>query len=177
MRLLVQHLKTMDKKCLANGVALVAQGSLERLPKFVQKELKRVMEVTAVPKPKLFLNLALSYGGRQEIADAARKIAERVKAGEISPEQVDEAFFQKHLYHPEFPDPDLLIRTGGEYRVSNFLLWEIAYSEIVVTKTLWPDFNALELQACLDTFRSRQRRFGKTGEQLRDKTSEARPTA
>jgi undecaprenyl diphosphate synthase len=166
MRLLVQHLKTMDKKLLKNNVALVAQGSLERLPKFVQLELNRVIRQTSTESPTLYLNLSLSYGGRQEIVDCARKIASEVAAGKYSIDQIDEELVRSRLYHPEIPDPDLLIRTGGEYRVSNFLLWEIAYTELYVTKTLWPDFGPAELDEALSTFSTRQRRFGKTSEQV-----------
>lgn len=166
MRLLVQHLRTMDKKLMKNRVSLCAQGTLWRLPKFVQAELRRVMKLTSFEDPALRLNLSLSYGGRQEIVDAARAIAEKLARGECSREEIDEAFFQRHLYHPEFPDPDLLIRTGGEYRVSNFLLWEIAYSEIVVVPTLWPDFGVEEFHTALDIYCGRERRFGLTSEQL-----------
>jgi undecaprenyl diphosphate synthase len=166
MRLLVQHLRTMDKKLLKNRVMLTAQGGLERLPKFVQVELKRVMRVTERPDPSMVLNLALSYGGRQEIVDSARALAAKVQRGEMGVEQIDEQAFAAHLYRPAYPDPDLLIRTGGEYRVSNFLLWQIAYAELVVTNTLWPDFGPASLREALAAFATRKRRFGKTGEQV-----------
>ncbi len=168
MRLLVQHLKSMDKKLIKNRVSLTAQGTLHRLPKFAQTELARVMRLTTFPNPKLRLNLSLSYGGRQEIVDAARIIAEKIVRGECSPADINESFFQAHLYHPDFPDPDLLIRTGGEFRVSNFLLWEIAYSEIAVVPTLWPDFTAEELRKTLESFGKRERRYGLTSEQVQD---------
>lgn len=166
MRLLVQHLKTMDKKLLKNGVSLTAQGTLSRLPKFAQNELARVRELTARPQPKMRLNLSLSYGGRQEIVDATRQIAEKAQRGELSPSLIDENLFRAHLYQPDFPDPDLLIRTGGEYRVSNFLLWEIAYTELVVTQTLWPDFKVPELHQAIHEFNQRERRFGLTTAQV-----------
>lgn len=166
MRLLVNHLKTMDKKLLKNEVALIAQGTLHRLPQFAQAELARVCALTYRPNPKMKLNLSLSYGGRQEIVDAAKKIAEKVQRRELLPEQIDEDVFRSHLYQPEFPDPDLLIRTGGEYRVSNFLLWEIAYSEFVVTPTLWPDFKVPNLHDAIHEFNQRERRFGLTTAQM-----------
>lgn len=162
MRLLVQQLKIMDSKLLKNKVKLVAQGNLERLPKYVQIELNRVIRITDREDPELILNLCLSYGGRQEIVDATRKIAEKLNQGLIQPEALTESTFREFLYQPNIPDPDLLIRTGGEYRVSNFLLWEIAYSEIIVTSVLWPDFNPVQLNEAIDEFNARERRFGKT---------------
>lgn len=166
MRLLVQHLKTMDKKLLRNEVSLVAQGTLDRLPHFVQTELRRVIRSTQRPNPKLRLNLSLSYGGRQEIVDCAKAWIEKVRRGECSVDEITESNFREHLYHPDIPDPDLLIRTGGEWRVSNFLLWEIAYTELLVTDTLWPEFDAEALRGALADFGNRQRRFGKTSEQV-----------
>lgn len=171
MRLLVQHLKTMDKKLLKNNVALTAQGTLHRLPKFAQMELARVRRLTDRPDCKMRLNLSLSYGGRQEIVDATRAIAEKARRGEIIPSLIDEELFAAHLYQPDFPEPDLLIRTGGEFRVSNFLLWEIAYSEIVVTESLWPDFKVPDLHRAIDEFNQRERRFGQTGDQVRQETA------
>ncbi|MBY0371455.1 di-trans,poly-cis-decaprenylcistransferase [bacterium] len=172
MRLLVQHLKSMDKKLVKNRVSLVAQGSLERLPDFVRADLQRVIRLTALDKPAMTLCLCLSYGGRQEIVDAARGLAAQVQAGKLQPEQIDEKAFGQSLYHPEFPDPDLLIRTGGEYRVSNFLLWQVAYAEFYVTRTLWPDFSPAELDLALQEFEHRERRFGKTSAQVRTPLSE-----
>lgn len=166
MRLLFQNLRTMDKKLLKNRVRLVTQGDLEKLPHFVRMELQRVMRLTSFENPAMFLNLALSYGGRQEIVDAARAIAEKTLNGECRPADIDEEFFRSHLHHPDFPDPDLLIRTGGEARVSNFLLWEIAYTEIFVTNERWPEFNKDSLHNALGMYGKRQRRFGKTSEQV-----------
>lgn len=171
MRLLVQHLKTMDKKLLANEVSLSAQGNISRLPAFVRKELDRVIKITAFDKPKLRLSLCLSYGGRQEIVDAARALAKEVKAGQLAAEDITEAEFRRHLYHPHFPDPDLLVRTGGESRVSNFLLWEIAYSEFVVRPEYWPEFTPEVLQSTLLEYSKRERRFGLTGQQAKRKKS------
>lgn len=166
MRLLVQHLGTMDKKLIRNKVRLRAQGSLDRLPNFVRRELDRVIRVTSVYEPELDLTLCLSYGGRQEIADAARALAEKAVRGEIRPEQIDEAAVARHLYLPDLPDPELLIRTGGEFRVSNFLLWEIAYAEFYVTELLWPEFKPAAFEEALRAFGSRERRFGMTSEQI-----------
>jgi len=166
MRLLVQQLRLMDKKLVKNRISLVAQGTLDRLPKFVQKELKRVIRLTDFSEPNLTLNLSLSYGGRQEIVDGARTLAEKVLRGELKPSDISEGVFRAHLYRPDFPDPDLLIRTGGESRVSNFLLWEIAYTEFHVTPILWPDFGIEALHAALHVFGKKQRRFGKTQEQV-----------
>lgn len=175
MRLLVHQLRRMDKKLVREKVALVAQGSLERLPDFARAELLRVMEVTAIPSPRVTLNLCLSYGGRQEIVEAARDLAERVRDGKMTSAEISESSFANSLYQPEIPDPDLLIRTGGEYRVSNFMLWQIAYTEFLVTDTLWPDFGRAHLIEALDEFEHRERRFGKTTEQVRSERPEAKP--
>ena len=166
MRLLVSHLQSMDQKLKKNRITLSAQGTLSRLPFFVRKELNRVIEFTADPKPKMQLSLALSYGGRQEIIDAVRKIALQVKEEGLQIKSIDERFFQKNLYHPHFPDPDLLIRTGGESRISNFLLWQNAYSEVYVDQALWPDFREKNLHEAVKDFASRNRRFGKTQTQI-----------
>lgn len=170
MRLLVRNLKTMDKKLVQNRVSLSAQGTLERLPKFVQKELERVIKLTNFPDPNLRLSLALSYGGRQEIIDATKKIAAEVLSGKTSVDAIDENTIRQHLYHPHFPDPDLLIRTGGESRISNFLLWELAYTEFLVVNDYWPDFRPASLHDALDVYSRRQRRFGKTPEQIQRAT-------
>jgi len=175
MRLLVQHLGTMDKKLVKNQVRLRAQGTLERLPPFVRRELDRVIRVTSQYEPKMDLTLCLSYGGRQEIADAAKALASMAVRGEIRPEDIDEAAIARHLYLPDLPDPELLIRTGGEFRVSNFLLWEIAYAEICVTKTLWPDFRPADMDRAFDEYLGRERRFGLTSEQVGTGTLEASP--
>ena len=112
----------------------------------------------------MVLNLLVNYGGRAELVDAARGLASRVQAGEISPEDIDEAAVAAHLYAPQLPDPDLLVRPGGEMRVSNFLLWEIAYAEIVVMPVLWPDFAADHLIEAIVEYNARQRRFGRVAD-------------
>lgn len=173
MRLLVKHLRTMDKKLVKNRVSLVAQGSLDRLPDFVRAELNRVIELTAFDSPSMTLCLCLSYGARQELVDATKEIARRVEAGETRIDSITESDIQNALYQPSFPDPDLLIRTGGEFRVSNFLLWQIAYAEIYVTPVLWPDFDAAQLDRALRQFSGRERRFGRTSAQVQSMENRA----
>lgn len=166
MRLLIENLKSMDKKLMKNKVALTASGTLDTLPANVLKELYRVIDQTSRYRPKMQLNLALSYGGRREIVDCAKTWVEKVMSGEEKISDLTEESFGKFLYQPEFPDPDLLIRTGGDSRVSNFLLWEIAYSEFVVINESWPDFYVENLHQALGIFGSKERRFGKTSKQI-----------
>jgi len=166
MGLLVRHLRTMDAKLKRNRVSLVAQGSLDRLPAAARAELARVTRETALETPAMVLNLCLSYGGREEIVHAAKALAERVRRGDLEPAGIDETVFRDALYHPEIPDPDLLVRTGGEMRVSNFLLWQVAYSEIAVTDVLWPDFTPAVLRGVVSDYTSRERRFGLTSAQI-----------
>jgi len=172
-QLLIQYLRSMTKKLIRNQVALGAIGAMEKLPSHVRKELDKAIKLTSLENPQLKLNLALSYGGRQEIVSAARAMAKKVLAGECSIDEINESTFQQQLYRPDFPDPDLLIRTGGNWRVSNFLLWEIAYSEIYVTDMLWPDFKKEALYQALDEFAGRERRFGLTGSQIKHHEEEA----
>ena len=166
MRFLVEQLKIWDKKLVKNRIALVSAGEIHRLPLFAQRELERVTRVTAIENPKMTVVLCLSYGGRQELVDSFRKIAAKVKTGEVAPEAIDQELVRQHLYQPSIPDPDMLIRTGGEQRVSNFLLWQIAYSELYTTSELWPDFRQPQLHAAIEEYNSRERRFGKTSEQV-----------
>ena len=173
MRLLVQYLRRMDKKLFKNEISLVTQGTIERLPQFVQNELKRVKKFTWKEKPEMYLNLCLSYGGRQEIVDAAKLIVQKVMTGELGIDEIDETQFSLNLYRPDFPDPDLLIRTGGESRVSNFLLWQIAYTELYVTPILWPDFHVSELHLSLEQFSHRERRYGLTSSQVAEQNNRA----
>ena len=141
------------------GIRLRVIGRIADLSESLQATIRETEEMTA-GNPGLGLNLAINYGGRREIADAAAAIAARAKAGEIDPAQVDEAVVAQHLYRPDLPDPDLLVRTAGEMRVSNYLLWQIAYAEIWVTPVLWPDFRASHLLQALGDFQQRRRRFG-----------------
>lgn len=166
MGLLVQHLRSMDAKLIRNRVALRAKGRLMDLPKAAQRELDRVITETSSYEPRMTLTLCLSYGGRQEIVDAARAVALEALGGKVVPAEIDESLFSRYLYQPDVPEPDLLIRTGGEHRVSNFLLWEIAYTELYVTETRWPDFGAVSLKTALSEFANRERRFGKTSAQV-----------
>lgn len=142
-----------------NNVRLNAIGRLDALPAATRRTVDRSIEALS-KNTGLVLTLCLSYGGRAEIVDAARRLSERVKAGELASADIDEDLFHTALYDPSIPDPDLLIRTSGELRVSNFLLWEIAYSEIWVTETLWPDFTEAHLLDAIDDYMKRERRYG-----------------
>ena len=160
MFLLKKFLTAETKNLLENNIRLNAIGQLERLPENVRTSLHKVMDVTRHNSGMLF-NLALSYGGRSEITRAVRKIAEMAVAGKIEPPDITEKVVAEHLYSAQMPDPDLLIRTSGEMRISNFLLWQIAYTEIFVTESLWPDFGREEFIQILKEYQSRERRFGR----------------
>ncbi len=146
------------------GVRIVVSGRVHELPRPVQNQLDEDVRATA-HNSRIVLNIAVNYGGRSEIVDAARYAAEMVKLGEIEPAEIDEALISSLMYHPELPDPDLLIRTAGEMRISNFLLWECAYTELHVTETLWPDFSKDDLINAIADYQSRIRKFGKVVEQ------------
>ena len=161
MRLLKKFLKTESAEMMENNIRLNVIGQVERLPGDVIRELDRVGQMTAA-NDGMHLNLALSYGARSEIVRMVQQLAANVDNGRIKPGDIDEAMVSDHLYTAGQPEPDLLIRTSGEMRISNFLLWQIAYSEIFVTDTLWPDFSKEEYLSILDTYRRRDRRFGKT---------------
>ena len=141
------------------GVYFVHLGEKSGLPKFVRKIIDTIQERN-VSERRLYLNIAFNYSGRNEIIMACRELARRAKQGEVDPEGITETDLEKQLYTTGMPDPDLLIRTGGELRVSNFLLWQIAYSEIWVTDVLWPDFNARLFEQAIGDYMKRQRRFG-----------------
>ncbi|MBL0731484.1 MAG: isoprenyl transferase [Desulfosarcina sp.] len=164
MSILKRFLVTEQKEIMENDIRLNAIGQIERLPGEVRNTLRSSMELTKNNKG-LLLNLALSYGGRYEIVRAVQQIAEKVKNGIIDPDpredQITEDLISDHLYTRAMPDPDLLIRTSGEMRISNFLLWQIAYAEIFITDTLWPDFDSTEFISILQDYQSRERRFGK----------------
>jgi len=166
MKLFAQYLESELELLLQNGIRLRAMGELGRLPGVVQEILARNQERTAAMS-EMDLILAVSYGGRDELVRAAQRIAERVQNGETSPREIDAKMLSQNLYLPDVPDPDLLIRTSDECRISNFLLWQLAYSEIVVTPVLWPDFSRAELTRCLAEYAGRERRFGLTEEQIR----------
>ena len=161
-RYLHNELPVMQK----NQIALRAIGNLQQLPAAVQRDLVETAAATA-PGAKMALTLALSYGGRSEIVHAAQALAKEVEAGRLKPEDIDAALFARCLYTADMPDPDLLIRTSGEYRLSNFLLWQSAYTELYVTDTLWPDFREDDFHQALEAYRQRQRRFGLTQEQIK----------
>jgi undecaprenyl diphosphate synthase len=169
MTLLKTFLKSELENMLANDISLRCVGEIEMLPPDVQKILKEVIQNTArdaEEKPGLILNLALSYGSRFEIVRAARIMAEKCVSGQFDPDDFSEKLFASHLYTAGLPDPDILIRTGGESRLSNFLLWQLSYAELYITETMWPDFNNERFIEALKDFQSRERRFGQTSEQL-----------
>ncbi|MBI5123826.1 MAG: isoprenyl transferase [Candidatus Omnitrophica bacterium] len=152
----------MDKKADEldkNDIRLSVIGRMDGLPVRLQERLKKVIERTKT-NSSLILNLALNYGGRAEIVDAAKKIIKDCISGKIKIEEIDEKSFSRCLYTKDLPDPDLLIRTSGEMRVSNFLLWQIAYSEIYVTKKLWPDFKESDFKKAVSEYQKRERRYG-----------------
>src|SRR5438046_1393118 len=159
MTYLARYLKTEINELNRNNVRLEAIGQIYRLPEFVQEQLQKTKAALA-KNNGLTLILALSYGGRTEIIDAVRSIATEVKEGRIEPAEINEKIFAGHLYTRHCPDPDLLIRTSGEMRVSNFLLWQISYAELVVTQTLWPDFRKPQFFEALEEYARRHRRFG-----------------
>jgi len=159
MKYLIHYLKTETPELNKNNVHLEVIGQIYRLPENVQEHLKKSI-VTLSKNNGLTLIMALSYGGRTEIVDAVRSIAGKVKARELDPADITEQVFSQHLYTRNWPDPDLLIRTSGEMRVSNFLLWQISYAELVITPTLWPDFRKPQFFAALEEYHQRHRRFG-----------------
>ena len=159
MSFLARYLKTEQKEMDHNNIRLRAIGQLDRLPHFVREQLDTTI-ASLDQNSGTTLHLALSYGGRTELVDAVRAIAKKVKRGQLVPETVSEQTLVDHLYTAGTPDPDLLIRTSGEMRVSNFMLWQISYAELVVTKRFWPDFGEADLIAALEEFAGRDRRFG-----------------
>jgi undecaprenyl diphosphate synthase len=160
MGLLKKFLGSEEQTMIENNIRLNAIGQLERFPKDVQKSIRRVMDKTE-QNDGLLLNIALSYGGRADIQKMVYDIAAKVKAGEIDPEEITSEMISDHLYTRRVPDPDLLIRTSGEMRISNFYLWQIAYTELYITRTLWPDFSKEEFISILKEYQQRNRRFGK----------------
>jgi undecaprenyl diphosphate synthase len=144
---------------MENDVRLKTIGRTEQLPESVRRNLNEAIRKTADNKSGTLV-LALSYGGRAEIVDAIKKIVKEANDGKIKSKDIDEACFARYLYDPEIPDPDLMIRTSGEYRISNFLLWQLSYSELYITETLWPDFNKEEFNKAVDAYKTRNRRFG-----------------
>lgn len=165
MKLLVSSLKKEIKTLSENNIKLNAIGNLHALPKKAYNELMDVIEKTR-ENSGMTLTLALSYGSREEITKTIKEISLKVKNNLISPDEIDETVIKNHLYTQNLPDVDLLIRTSGEQRISNFLLWQIAYAELYFTETLWPDYTKAHLFEAIINYQNRERRFGKTSEQI-----------
>ncbi|MCU7904517.1 MAG: isoprenyl transferase [Candidatus Thiodiazotropha sp. (ex Epidulcina cf. delphinae)] len=168
MRSLKKEIRRLDR----NQVRLRVIGDRDAFSARLQKQIEEAERLTQ-NNVGLLLQVAANYGGRWDITQAAKRLAERVQAGELTAGQIDEGVMSKHLSFPGLPEPDLFIRTGGEKRISNFLLWQCAYTELYFTDQLWPDFNRQALEAAFLDFTRRQRRFGRTGEQVQGKTAEA----
>lgn len=165
MRLMVRSLQNETNELHANGVRINTIGDKNLLPQIVLNELEQAVEKTK-NNTKLVLNLAVSYSGRWEITQAVKKIAQLYKNNEITLSDIDETLISKSLDTADMPDPDLMIRSGGEYRISNFLIWQLAYSELYVSNVLWPQFKCKHLVEAIENYQSRERRFGLISEQL-----------
>jgi undecaprenyl diphosphate synthase len=166
MRVLINSLKKELITLQKNNIKLNAIGNLEKLPKSAQKELLDVINKTK-DNTQMTLTLALSYGSREELVSAVKNICSKVKNNIISIDTIDDSIINEHLYTQNLPDVDLLIRTSGEHRISNFLLWQIAYAELYFTDILWPDFKEQDLYEAIISYQKRERRFGKTSEQIK----------
>ena len=156
-----------DEIFMRNNVRFQVIGDIKRLPEAVQEKLQQTIDHTA-GNTAMTMVVALSYSSRWEITEAARRIAQQVKDGQLNPADITEQTLTDNMTTSAMPDPDLLIRTGGELRISNYLLWQIAYSELYFCDTYWPDFSEADLQRAIDSYQQRQRRFGKTGQQIED---------
>ena len=163
MRILVNSLRKEADNLNENDIKLDMIGQVERFPSVCQRELREVMDLTR-DNERLHLCLALSYSGRWDITEAVKKLARQVRDNELDPEEINDKLISDHLSTADFPDPDLIIRTSGEYRISNFLLWQLAYSELYITETYWPDFRRDELYKAIQSYQNRERRFGKVPE-------------
>ena len=166
MKILIKSLKKELPTLLENNIKLNTIGNLEKLPQSAQKELLDVINKTK-DNTHMTLTLALSYGSREEIVNAVKNISNKVKNNIISIDSIDDSIINEHLYTQNLPDVDLLIRTSGEHRISNFLLWQIAYAELYFTDVLWPDFKEQNLYEAIISYQKRERRFGKTSEQIK----------
>lgn len=166
MTLLVQSIHNELEGLMKNQVRLMMTGRMEDLPEVCRQSMQDAIDQTAGNKG-LTLVLALSYSGRAEIIDMVRKIARQTVAGELQLDEISEQTVQQNLYHGDVPDPDIMIRTGGDCRISNFLLWQLAYAELFFVPKMWPDFRKQDLFDIVRAFQTRERRFGKTGEQVR----------
>ena len=169
MRLLDHYLEVELEEVIQNDIRVRVIGRLDRVPPTVRRRVLDAVERTR-DGHAMTLTFALSYGGRAEIVDAARRLLRDAELGKVDAEHLDEKTFAAYLYDPELPDPDLLIRTGAESRVSNFLLWQIAYSELYITELMWPDFRAEHLLRAIEEYQRRERRFGLTSAQVRGGT-------
>ena len=165
MKLLVSSISKETKTLIKNNIRLSTIGDVNSLPKACRKQLEETMKITA-NNTRMQLNLALSYSSRWEIVDAVKQIVTDIKAGNIKADNIDEELFGSYLDSSHSPNPELLIRTSGEYRISNFLLWQIAYAELYFTDKLWPDFGKEDFYTAILDYQQRERRFGKTSEQL-----------
>lgn len=159
LKILADFLRKDNKRILKYNICLKVIGRIDELPRALKIGLSKAIEATR-NNTGLIVNLALNYGGRSEIVDAVRKITRDVLKGDLPTENIDEEIFSRYLYTSGFPDPDIIIRTGGEFRLSNFLLWQASYSEFYVSKKLWPDFMRRDLVFAIDAFKRRERRFG-----------------
>ena len=165
MELLISTINKEIEKLMKNNVRLNAIGDLAQLPGKCHRELDNAISKTSV-NTGLVLTLALSYSSRQEIVQSAKSLAAKVKSGELQPDDIDEKMFEDNLYTGGMPNPELLIRTSGEYRISNYLLWQIAYAELYFTSKLWPDFRREDLYEAILDYQKRERRFGMISEQV-----------
>ena len=174
MRLLLNSLRDRVNELNVNDIRLTTIGNIDALPVAVRKQLEFDIERTKNNK-KMVLNLALSYSGRWELLEAIKQITDSAVQGKIKSKDIDEKIVSSFLTTKDIPDPDLVIRTSGEFRVSNFLLWQIAYSEFIITETLWPDFSKFDLYDAIKIFQKRERRFGKVSEQITKNEKEEGP--
>ena len=172
MHLVVTAIEQQTPDLIANNVRLTTIGDLARMPQFARERLERCMADTS-HCTGLVLCLALSYSARWEIVEACRNIARQAQDGSIAPGDIDEQLFARHLATADMPDPDLLIRTGGDLRISNYLLWQIAYSELYFTDKYWPDFSEQDFVDAIVDFQARERRYGKTSEQIKNENTTA----
>lgn len=170
-RLLRNSLRKEAANLKENNIKLETIGQIDRFPESCRRELQNAIELTK-DNDRLHLCLALSYSGRWDITQAVKKLSQKAKDGDINPNDIDDEMISAHLSTAEMPDPELIIRTSGEYRLSNFLLWQLAYSELYITKTYWPDFHREELYEAIQSFQERKRRFGKLSEGQQKKSAD-----
>lgn len=165
MDLFMRSLESEVQNLADNGVRLKFLGQTDAFSKKLSKQIQKSEKITA-NNDKLFLNIAVNYGGKWDILDATKKLLEEVQSGRLQPSDIDESLLERMLATQDMPAPDFFIRTGGEQRISNFLLWQLAYTELYFSEVLWPDFTPTELSKAFESYRSRQRRFGQTQEQI-----------